>query len=139
MTLELRKMEVDYRIVVGKDGKPEHVVLNWSDFQHLLPLIEALPERPATSDTPVSPVPLTSQPVQESVPQVTPAPQPVEEDLPPPAQYQEGGDYQPLSSIGVQLPDKIQHRKEADDPIPEYYAAPESEGQEEIRLGKRIR
>lgn len=109
-------MNVDYQVVIGKDGEPKSALIDWEDFQKICTL---LPDGSFAQEFPSE-----VNNVEEEV------------ELSPPAQYIAGGDYKPLSKIGVDLPENIKRRTEAlDQPV----IPQNSEEEQTIKLGKRIR
>lgn len=118
--LRLRSdMDIDYQVVVDKNGKPLSALINWADFEKISRLLELGKEGFSFSND-------NSEQIKN--------PAEGDDNVESPAQYKEGGDYKPLSKIGVDLPESLDRKHEAKDkpviPKPEEHT---------IRLGKRIR
>ena len=114
------KMNFDYQLVVNKDGEPQSVLIDWEQFQAICQKLESGLDE--------------STPASEYV--ETPVSEAAQEGTEEPVSYKSGGDYQPLSDIGIGLPSNPKRRFIASD-APVLQETEEVE--HEIKIGKRIR
>ena len=120
-------MKLDYQIVVDQQGTPQSALIDWAQFQQIIQLLQQM--KGASVAAEIAP---PAEPVTEAAPAPVAEPEVMKAERP--ADHVAGGDYKPLSDLGVRLPEAIQHKYESEDqPYMEKPAEPT------VKYGRRIR